>query len=308
MKDVILIPKELVCGENRLSEESLCVYAAIRYITCGKTECYISNGYIEHILFDTPVGRSEKEMVSKGLNSLLSFGYIKILKQYRSTEFFCDVSYISMYSKSEFYIELTLDELRKIMNINEKCKYKLLKYFLALISTFDSSGKMLQAFRHKVGKMPQSYLANIMNVTESTIINYNKHLTKHKLMFIAQDCYLKYYDQSAKCRASKITNIYGKYSNKDIVKAYINAYCVKKNHTMVGRSTMDESRKYVQMYNAMLKGKEYDNDVVLEIYEAIKLWNEDKKIKYEDQITAGHHLLEPKYKDLSIFNKYGLND
>ena len=305
MNDIILIPKNLVYNENNnFSEEDLCVYAAIRYIAHGGNECYISNGYIEHILFNNPVGRSEKEVVSKSINNLLSSGYIKILKQYRNTEFFCDTSCISSYSKNEFYIELTLDELRRIMNINEKCRYKLLKYFLVLVGTFDSSGKMLQLFRHKVGKMPQSFLANIMNVAESTIVNYNKYLSKYKLVFIAQDCLLKYRDGQSQCAMTKTTNIYGKYCNKAIVKQYIHSYCAKKS-TMNGISTVNKSRKYVQMYNALLKGKEYDDEIISEIYEAIKAWNENKKKRYEEQIANGNSSMEPKYKDMSIFKKYG---
>ena len=154
--------------------------------------------------------------------------------------------------------------------------------------------------------MTQSYLRDVAGISIPTMNKYNNILVKNKVLFIAKSAENEeYYDENGNHRIIKFRNVYSRYEDKELAIKYANTYSAVNFNSKINNQ-VNESRKYVQMYNAMLKGKIYDHDTVVDIYQAIKTWNEDKKDKYEQQITEGYEPEEPKYKDLSIFDKYDL--
>ena len=157
-------------------------------------------------------------------------------------------------------------------------------------------------YRFKVGYMPRTHLSTTVGIDIGTIDKYNKILEDNHLIYITnRKCY-----DSANQTAIWQTNVYSRYQDAELCEQY-----ARENSDIAGTKTrkqqVNDSRKYVQMYNAMLKGKEYDKDTAVAIYAAMKNWNEEKLRKYNEQLDLGYCPPEPQYKDLSIFDKYQLD-
>ena len=206
---------------------------------------------------------------------------------------------------SKLFVNITLRDVRKIMNIETKVNnFSLLRYYIVLISTFridksETSGK--------IGYMPQSYLRDISGLSIPTMNKYNDILEENKLIFIEKSSdHEEYYDGNGNHRLVKFRNVYARYEDRHLASSYTDTHSTITYDSKIDIKT-NESRKYVQMYNSMLKGKKYDIGTVSQIYKAMKDWNSAKKQKYEEQIQEGYSPKEPKYKDLSIFDEYELN-
>ena len=297
MNDVILISRKAI---DEIDNSELCVYLATYLIARKKKEHFISYSYIEHVLFNRQCTRREREIVSDGFKKLVNKRYIKVLNTYKDSSFLCNTSKIGVYNKTKHYVSITYQELRTIMELDDNNKYSILRYFILLTGSFDSSKSCPDKYRFKIGKMSEEYMAETFKISAATLMRYNKLLQQKQLIYIA-----KRKSYPANIDDQWQTNVYSRYADRAICDEYAKSTASTVD-TPLYKKQVNESRRYVQMYNAMLKGKEYDEDVVYEIYETIKSWNEDKRQKYEDQIAAGYSPTEPKYKDLSIFVKYGL--
>lgn len=297
MSDVILISKKAM---DEMDSSELCVYIAIYLIAQKKKEHFISYSYIEHVLFNRPCSRREREIIADGFKKLVDKRYIKVLDTYKDSSFMCNTSKITVYNKSKYYVSITSQELRTIIDLDDNNKYGLLRYFILLTGSFDSSKACPEKYRFKIGKMSEEYMAETFKISSATLMRYNKLLQQKQLIYIA-----KRKSFLANTDTQWQTNVYSRYVDRVLCDEYAKSTS-SMSDTPLYKRQVDESRKYTQMYNAMLKGKEYEDDVVYEIYESMKSWNEEKKSKYEDQIASGYFPPEPKYKDLSIFEKYGL--
>lgn len=299
MSNIILLQKDLL---NELDDDELCVYLAMKHIAKQEKECFITYGHIDYILFGREGTKAEKEIVSSGLKKIIERKYIKIIDTIRGYGYVCDTSSLNVYNKIYHYTSITDSELRKIMLIDGCNRYNLLRYFIIIVGSFMADKKCESKYRFKIGCMPRSYISIIADIDIVTVNKYNKILEDNNILYISRRKYYDKQDHGVKWQ----TNVYSRYEDKELCEEY-----ARSTTTLVDAEThkkqTNESRKYVQMYNAMLKGKEYDKDTVMAIYKGIKTWNEDKKKKYEEQIKQGYVPAEPKYKDLSVFKKYGLN-
>ena len=297
MNDVILISRKAM---DEMDNSELLVYLAVYLIAQKKKEHFISYSYIEYVLFNRPCNRREREMISDGFKKLTDKHYIKVLDTYKDSSFLCNTSKISVYNKAKHYISITRQELRAIMDLDDCNKYGLLRYFVLLVGSFNTSKSCPEKYRFKIGTMSEDYLAEICKISVATLMKYNKVLQQKMMIYVSKR---KSYPTGTDVQWQ--TNVYARYADRALCDEYARATSYMADTSLYKKQT-DESRKYVQMYNAMVKGKEYDEDTLAEIYEAMKSWNEDKKIKYEEQIASGFSPAKPKYKDLSMFKRHGL--
>lgn len=299
MSNIILLQKDII---NKLDDDELCVYLAVKYIAKQEKECFITYGHIDYVLFGREGTRAEKAIVSSGLKKIVDKKYINIISTIRGYGYVCDAANLNVYDKVQYYASLTHTELQKIISIDGCNRYNLLRYFLVIVGTFVADKQCDDKYRFKVGYMPRSYIAEMSNIDIATADKYNKILEDNHLIYVARR---KTYDNKSQV-ANWQTNIYSRYQDNKLCEEYAKSVSAVVD-TKTYKKQIDESRRYIQMYNAMVKGKIYDVATVADIYEAVQTWNEDKKRKYEDQIAQGYCPAEPKYKDLSIFDKYKLD-
>lgn len=291
------------CYDRDIGDEAFIVYCILRSSVYQKDDIYHrSIAYFGYELYERVITKTEESLIHKGLNELIDKKIISVVCKLTDTEYIVNVSNINKASK--LFVSVNTSDVRKIMNISTKInKFTLLRYYITLLSTFkvdksETSGK--------VGYMSQSYIKGLAGISIPTMNKYNKVLEDNKIIFIEKSSdHEEYYDNSGNHRITKFRNVYTRYEDRNLASKYANTYS-SYNFDKKIDANVNKSRKYVQMYNAMLKGKEYDHDTVSEIYKGIKCWNEDKKSKYEAQIKKGLSPAEPKYKDLSVFERYGL--
>lgn len=308
MKNNIFINKNILCDKS-ISNEAIGVYLSINSFVSDKvSEYFIHLDQIEYVLYKRKATYVEKDCIKKGFFDLVDVGFIEIKESYNKRSFVCNINTINEFNfDKEFYVKISVNEIRKIMNITSYGnKFSLLRYFVTAVGSFAISGD--EKYKFKIGNMPQSYLADAANTTPQTVISYNKILLDNELLYVARNKVFMERDNNGHgMLVSRMPNIYSRYKDKQLCDEFAKDYHIQREATNY-KNSVDESRKYVQMYNAMLKGKEYPQEVVNDIYLYVKKWNVDKKRRFDDEIANGHHPHEPKYKDLTIFDKYNLTN
>ena len=303
IKGKMLIDKNK-CYDRDMGDEAFIVYCILRSSVYQRDNIYHrSIAYFGYELYERVITKTEESLICKGLKELIDKEIVSIICKLTDTEYILDVTNINYTSK--FFVNLTTSDVRKVMNIDTKVnKFTLLRYYITLLSTFKIDKS---ATSGKIGHMSQSYIKDLAGISIPTMNKYNEILEKNKIIFVSKSSdHEEYYDNSGNHRLIKFRNVYSRYEDRDLADSYVCNYSTL-NFSANVESKTNKSRKYVQMYNAMLKGKEYDKDTAAEIYKGIIAWNEDKKKKYEDQISQGYFPSEPQYKDLSVFDKYKLD-
>lgn len=126
--------------------------------------------------------------------SLESLGLIKKIDAFSTTEFIVDMSNLHFEQntgKGIFYTVITLEEVRRIMNIDtKKDNFAILRYFIILISsichdkgTYDHSVGC-EEHTDFVGFMTLDTLANWCGTTKARIVEYNSILEKEKIIYV----------------------------------------------------------------------------------------------------------------------------
>lgn len=297
MKEELYINSKFILDAD-LTPEAFCVLVTMNGVTHKASSNYcLSYNSIAYYMFGRLCTTREKESVIEGVKKLISLGYISIVEIFSSYEAVYDLSYIKEQKDGDFYVMISRDDLHKAMNIKtQKSKYRIFKFFTCLVNTFNKSSTMNAKYRGKIGFMSQDYLCNVGRLNIDTLRDYIKILEDNKLIYVIRHSgdFKKSTDLNGFSRVTGISNTYSRYADKKLCEEYAGAVNSNKNQ-MSRRAATDLSRSMKQKYNAMLKGKEYPEDVVLTIYEYIKESNQKK----EDDSSP---LL-----DMSVFEKYGLS-
>lgn len=290
----------------KISDEAFAVWCGLRNIIIkGKTEYFINYNMIAHEIFDRIVNRYEIEAIKSGYNELVNDGYIKILYNYNKTDSVVDLSQL-YYDEKEFFSDLTLEEMHKIMNIDNKCnKYKLLRYFCCQLGSFNRSESMME-YKGKIGGMGLEYFEQLIPINKSTVVSFNKILEENKMLFIIRhkDFYqTKYPDGTSMIR--EIPNTYSRWADRKLAIQYAETlhgykyFTYKKNkQTQVANSKRSLGQKlhYFKDYKV-----QYDDETLKELYKYAKDKNDMLKREYEENQEKGYKPAEPEYIDLSIF-------
>lgn len=290
----------------KISDEAFAVWCGLRnIITKEKTEYFINYNMIAHEIFNRVTNRREMNSIKCGYDELVNNGYVKILYSYSKTDSVVDLSKL-YYDGNEFFSDLTLEEMHKIMNINEKCdKYKLLRYFCCQIGTFNRSESMKE-YKGKIGGMGSEYFEQLIPISHATVVSFNKILEENELLFIIRhkDFYqTKYPDGSSMIR--EIPNTYSRWCDRKLAIQYAETlhgykyFTYKKNkQTQAANSKRSLGQKlhYFKDYKV-----QYDSETLKELYEYAKDKNDTLKREYEEEQEKGYKPAEPDYIDLSIF-------
>lgn len=296
-------------SENALSNNGIIVYAGIGFNFFGRQDILLTYNYLKAVIFGKDSDLNKRNIIKSGFDELVQCGYIEVLYQTNKEEFVCDVSKISKYDKG--FTSLQYEEFQKIITLDSNVHSgNLIKYLLCCISTFDKNKN--KTYNYKFGDKPQSYICSISGINIQSINRYNKILEDHHILYIARRKDNEYKSKHGGELYKSTTNIYCRYCDKEKCDQYLleNRFTTKKKDTFINIS--NEMRSLSQTYNYFQRTYKdkicEDMDKVNKAYTAAKQWNQYAKEDYERKIESGDHPEEPQYKDISIFDKYGLTD
>lgn len=315
--------RKQVTENKEISDEGIAVYCALRkfyttsekeyyisinmlaYALSGKTECDKVSGKVEH-------SRSFIDAINRGLNDLVSLELITIKSNVGKREYILDLSNLyfttdKVTETKDYFSIIRLDEIQSIMNISEKVdnsekvdkckrvdKCKLLRYYIALIGSFNQSADMGD-YKGKVSGVSIEYLSEISNVSDRSIFDYNKLLVDAKILYIYHFGDFLYSDGEVKT----ISNGYGRYEDRFLVDAFCNMKKGMKGYkTTKGNKVKraNNTKSVVMKYNALCNGKVYEKETIIEIYEGI--------VEFNNRMDSQGEYYEDRKKDMSVFDNY----
>lgn len=291
MKEKILLYQDVI-NDTSLSAEAICVYVAIRsFAVPNDDDCFINNTKLEYYLFGGKMGRNEHLAMTKGLKDLTEKSYIKVIQKLNSTDYIYNYKKINN-SDVNRYFYVYRDDIRKIMSLDVNYnKYKMLRYYVCLLRTFNNDKNKNNEAKMKIGFQTQSTLSNLSNLSISTINEYNNIFEKEKIIYIVKTI-------RGNSSSLKRQIIYSRYSDKDLC----NDYCKKRNinvNLTLKMKQSDSRRRDIEIYKHMIKGKVYDDDTVKRVFKTIDDINSSIIIGCESD----------EYNDIfdmSIFKQYGI--
>lgn len=291
----LFLDKELMLSD-KLSVTAKLVYIALRFYRTK--EDYINYDYLNYILTDRiKSNKALENIIKQGLSELIEKKYITVLSSNkRGMKLLLDNIYFETNCASDkfkYFIWITLNEVRTIMNIKHQCPEKILIYFCGVVST------MCNLSHAEVGDKSINYLAKTTGVSKNTVVRYNDILSNHNLLYICKSSQAKVNECGKIVKG--FTNCYSRPDNKTIANAEQKSREDKYGNLGVKKlsASANKKRSFKQKINQIKKGKgNYSLEEITEIINYLKgiINNDDfeiSKIKkqyeskmiYEDEFS-----------------------
>ena len=319
----LFLNKDLVTG-NTLTVDGVVAYVALRtiidesiplYNKSTSVDCVSVNRLAYSLIGDMDYEKALTDALIRGIAELSGGKYITIRKDLStkaSYEYVLDLSNIYLDTEKDKFVTVTPNEVYKIMTCKEvmKKKISMLKYYIALISTFDWS------LDSKIGHMSQQFIAEQADNSTRTCQRYNEILEEMKMIFV--------YKSNDKVRINdklkQIKNCYSRYEDKSACEMYAsnyeNQYGVE--HKIVAskknKSQADNNRRLGAIYNQIYFGNtDYDEETIKAVYKYVvnknKSLQDEIDSKYaQTYMTASDvayvEKLESQIRETSIFEQF----
>lgn len=291
----LFLDKETVTSD--ISDNALLAYVALRYAMSDSiaivdkytTKMYVSSEQLCYNLTDG-LAAGYLSMLDKGISELQAREMIT-LEDAGKYGWVFDVEKLYLDTKKQFFVIVEDWEIRKILNCEQitycNKRVSLMRYFVALISTFDNSSSV-EYGAGKIGHMTINFIAEQAHTSLRTAKRYNDELLDMKLIYIYRTNDKLVVDGKLK----QINNTYSRYKYKDICiafgensesRGYIHQVVIPRKN----KEQADRNRRLGAKYNALLNwytdGKEYkyDEDTIREVYRYV-----DNKNKQLNELIA----------------------
>lgn len=319
----LFLNKDLVTG-NSLTVDGVLAYTALRiiidesiplYNQTNTVDCVSVNRLAYALVGDMDYEKVLTDSLVRGIAELSDGKYITIRKDLStkaSYEYVLDLSAMWLDTDKDKFIIVSPNEVYKIMTCKEvmKKKISMLKYFMALVSTFDWS------LDSKIGHMSQQFIADQADNSTRTCQRYNEILEEMKMIYI--------YKSNDKIRINdklkQIKNCYSRYEDKGICKQYASNYedMYGTQHKIVAckknKVQADINRRLGAIYNQICFGNtDYDEETIKAVYKYVvnknKALQKDIDSKYAqtymtDSDVAWVEKLESQKRGVSIFDQF----
>lgn len=330
--DKIYLKNELVTGDI-LTPEGVLTYIALRKIMDesavirGKDstlDC-ISVNKMAYSLIGTmdKYDKSLLDALVRGVYELVAGNIVTIIQPYQN-EWVLDFKHMYVDTMTNKYTVIIADEIKKILTINGQMKrnISMLKYFVALVSTFDWSASLkckgnMPDLQGKLTHMPQDYIAGQAGISVKTCRRYNDILVDCKVIYIYKSNDKIKSDDSLK----QINNCYSRYEDRDLCRMYasnyenIMGYQHKIVQTKKNKQQADKNRRLAQIYNRICDGHvdEYDKATIKEVYKYVTNRNKSLQEKIDEKHSQNYlsysdqewvEKLESQIRDVSIFEQF----
>lgn len=294
----IFLEKKMVLNKE-LTDEGMLAYVAIMSYTnkCRRP--------IELLLYDG-LGYEVSEIVNNkniidaikvGIKNLVDLDLIKVLSR-NDRGLLTDVSslYFSISKKDElfsYYLEIYREEVLKIINGGMKFKIKVLRYFICVMSTINHSSSFgdMNNRCNNVGNTTIQNLAEISQMSQESVMVYNKWLEENGLLFIQRSD--KRLINTSGVIIKQFVNVYGRPSDQSTIinfqskveKRYENKNAKLQSNFTSGSLMTNNNRRITALLNQIKQGKEYPVPILEEVLQHCRDYNDNcirgkKKQKY----------------------------
>lgn len=329
--DKLFLKKELVT--DKLTQDGVLAYIALRmimdesiplYNKASSEDCVSLNKMAYVLVGSQP--KYEKvflDSLQRGIFELQFAEAIKILQDFStktSNEYLLGFSNMYLNTEKEQFVTIFSEEIYKILTCKEimKKKISMLKYFVAIVSTFNWS-KSMRKLQGKIGTMSMEYIASQAGISSRTCIRYNEILSEKKLIYI----YKSNDKERVGDKLRQIKNCYSRYADKDACEEYASNYenWYGSQHIIVrtkkNKEQADNNRRLAQIYNRICDeyGDTYDEATIREVYRYIV--NKNKAIQKEIDAKYNQEYLtdsdkrwiaklKEQLRDESVFEEFDL--
>lgn len=321
MKKIFL--NNTVIKNLHLDNYDIAVYVALRSLYDSKMDSQVVTfNMIAYTLFgNRNYTKYTVNHIKSAFDNLKSAKLIRKTDSYSSTEFIVDMSGLHFEqntSNGVYYTVITLDEVRRIMNIDtNKDNFAILRYFIILISsichdkgTYDHSSGY-DAHTDFVGFMTLDTLADWCRTTKARIIEYNSILETEKIIYTYRHKQNKKDKETGQIMS--FSNHYGRYEDKQWIiqfaNEYVATYNLKETEMLVKAEKSKVNKRYAAIYNLLVKdfdkyiGNFSDVDLI-GTYKYIHSKNvcNEKKLNGVEENTATYDDILSKIKNEDLFD------
>ena len=328
--DKLFLKKDLVTG-CKLTQDGVLTYIALRAIMDQSIPLYNKTSVVDCISVNrmaySLIGLQEKyekvflDSLQRGIYELQLANVIRVLQNFStktSNEYLLDFSNLYLDTEKEQFVTIFSEEIYKILACEEvmKKKISMLKYFVAIVSTFNWS-KSMRKLQGKIGAMSMEYIALQADISSRICIRYNDILSEMKMIYV----YKSNDKERVGDKLRQIKNCYSRYADKDACEEYASNYenWYGSQHIIVrtqkNKEQADNNRRLAQIYNRICDGygDTYDEETIRKVRKYIV--NKNKTL--QEEIDAKHaqeymtdsdrrwvENLESQIKDESIFEQF----
>lgn len=302
------MPKKLY--ESTISDQAIFVYCLLKNLHTHNylfSQCVSLTSLIYYLIGCIPDRRNViYNHIQLGLEELNSNNYIQI-NGVQQKHYLLDCENIWVDTESEYFSNISFEEVRKIFQIKGVNNYRLLRYFILLMGTLVA--KITVALPDGISKsgiisnLPISYFAKQMNVSTKTIMDYNKFLEDAKLIYVyRQNDFVL--DESNSLKS--LPNIYGRYENKEYINTFAHnqrQYNKSYRHMDENYNNANQKRRLAQMYQQICKEKDndYSQEEIIAVYNYVLSENKKYEELYDKTKYDGYL---DKIRDIDIFKRF----
>lgn len=321
----IWLNKELVT-EQTLTTDGVLAYVALRTIyNMNNTTDYISVNRLAYSLIgEMDYPKSLTDSLARGLIELASGEWISIRKDLstnKSYEYILDLSKLHIDTSKDKFVTIDDEEIYKLLIAKGDMakKIRILKYFIALISTFDNSPamKIVQGFGNlqgKIGHMTESFIAVQADCSVKSCQRYNDFLMENKLIYVYKSADFTCHENiSGNNEVHQIGNCYSRYEDgavcKEFASNYENIYGTETKIILSNKkkAKANKNRGLAQIYVQICGGNiDYSQEKIKEVYKYIVNKNKTLLEKAEEKKQNGYtgeYYLD-QIRDVSIFEQF----
>lgn len=333
--DKLFLNKGLVTGTS-LTQDGVLAYMALRTIIDESIPLYNKSSSVDCVSLNRMafalVGSQEKyekvllDSLQRGIYELKLANVLDILQDFStkiSYEYLLDMANMRLDTEKDNFMFVYPEEVHKILTCNEimKKKISMLRYFVALISTFNWSKSMrycMENLQGKISTMSIEYISTQAGMmSQRTCIRYNDILSEMKMIYV----YKSNDKERVGDKLKQIKNCYSRYADKDACEEYASNYenWYGSQHIIVrtqkNKEQADNNRRLAQIYNRICDGygDTYDEETIRKVQKYII--NKNKTLQKEiDSKHAQEYMtdsdkrwvekLESQIKDESIFEQF----
>ena len=309
--------------DKKISPEAFAVYVALEISAHFKSQIQsVSKRGIFFKLFGSFDKYNQRHMkkIDNGIKEI-SENYIP-LEVFGSSEIVFDTEFIK--SKSR-YICINTDDIETIMNFGGGARFDILKYYTILIDSiiqkYTVSINKHECKSAVIGNKSINELSILSGYSPATVISYNKFLEKYKIIYINQRIEKNVREGY---RTEYVHNTYGKYEDKDYVDKYVKdthgtqnmrdenidknygrSMTQKYNYLKRTGRTKCSAKELEELYLFIKERNQNIEDIIGNITN--KMNDNSLEESYLNHCKNKIKLLKSDIKDLSIFEKYGIN-
>ena len=329
--DKLFLNKGLVTG-TALTQDGVLAYMALRTIIDESIPLYNKTSSVDCVSLNRMafalVGSQEKyekvllDSLQRGIYELKFANVLDILQDFStktSYEYLLDMANMRLDTEKENFMFVYPEEVHKILTCNEimKKKISMLRYFVALISTFNWC-KSMRNLQGKISTMSIEYISTQAGMmSQRTCIRYNDILSEMRMIYV----YKSNDKERVGDKLKQIKNCYSRYADKDACEEYASNYEDWRGaqhiivRTQKNKEQADNNRRLAQIYNRICSGygDTYDEETIRKVQKYIV--NKNKTL--QEEIDAKHaqeymtdsdrrwvEKLESQIKDESVFEQF----